>query len=200
MKGIDKFEVGRLRESLSSRVSLFVLGTGNKMIFLCSEQELRGQKWNKGTLIFWMWQNTRETPAVWLLWNYFFHILVPVLTSPVTSLLPATETAWHLPGCYDGKNEFYLPLAFQRAITCFCMRNKRDLNSITTKPGVPGSTPACVWRYPPPPPPPPHLLPIASLVFLVDKLWQESGIYLPLSFYRAITRICLWGRSEQCQK
>jgi hypothetical protein len=52
VKGIDKFEVGRLRESLSSRVSLFVLGNGNKMIFLCSEQELRGQKWNKGTLIF----------------------------------------------------------------------------------------------------------------------------------------------------
>ena len=49
---LDKFEVGRLRESLSSLVSLFALGTGNKMIFLCSEQELRGQKWNKSTLIF----------------------------------------------------------------------------------------------------------------------------------------------------
>lgn len=49
-------------------------------------------------------------------------------------------------------------------------------------------------------PPPPHLLPIASLAFLVAKLCQESGIYLPLSFYRAITRICLCGRSEQCQK
>ena len=59
---------------------------------------------------------------------------------------------------------------------------------------------SCLRVTLPPHPSPPHLLPIASLVFLVAKLWQESGIYLPLSFYRAITRIYLRGKSEQCQK